>query len=100
MDVGALPDLDRLDNEALKALVVEQREQHLKALSSKTQQDAPGPDSGTWETTTPPLPLAQNYAPPAHNGDSETPERNRRRGSSCVRVRRINLSGTCPIRTC
>jgi transposase len=38
MDVGALPDLDRLDNEALKALVVEQREQHLKALSSKTQQ--------------------------------------------------------------
>ena len=38
MDVGTLPDLDRLDNEALKALVVEQREQHLKALSSKTQQ--------------------------------------------------------------
>jgi hypothetical protein len=38
IDVGALPDLDRLDNEALKALVVEQREQHLKALSSKTQQ--------------------------------------------------------------
>jgi transposase len=38
MDVGTLPDLDRLDNEALKALVVDQREQHLKALSSKTQQ--------------------------------------------------------------
>ena len=38
MDVGTLPDLDRLDNEALKAFVVEQREQHLKALSSKTQQ--------------------------------------------------------------
>jgi transposase len=38
MDVGTLPDLDQLDNEALKALVVEQREQHLKALSSKTQQ--------------------------------------------------------------
>jgi transposase len=38
MDVGTLPNLDRLDNEALKALVVEQREQHLKALSSKTRQ--------------------------------------------------------------
>ena len=38
MDVSTLPDLDQLDNEALKALVVEQREQHLKALSSKTQQ--------------------------------------------------------------
>jgi len=38
MDVGPLPDLDQLDNEALKALVVEQREQHLKALSSKMQQ--------------------------------------------------------------
>lgn len=38
MDVSALPDLDQLDIEALKALVVEQREQHLKALSSKTQQ--------------------------------------------------------------
>jgi transposase len=38
MDVGALPDLDQLDVEALKALVVEQQEQHLKALSSKTQQ--------------------------------------------------------------
>lgn len=38
MDVGTLPDLNRLDIEALKALVVEQREQHLKALSSKTLQ--------------------------------------------------------------
>jgi transposase len=37
MDAGTLPDLDQLDNEALKALVVEQREQHLKTLSSKTQ---------------------------------------------------------------
>jgi hypothetical protein len=27
MDVGTLPDLDRLDNEALKALVVEQTQQ-------------------------------------------------------------------------
>jgi transposase len=37
MDVGTLPDLDRLDNEALKALVVEQREQveHLKLIVEK-----------------------------------------------------------------
>ena len=34
MDVGALPELDRLDNEALKALVVAQRE----SLDSHTQQ--------------------------------------------------------------
>ena len=38
MDVDTLPDLDQLDIRALKALVVEQREQHLKTLSSKTQQ--------------------------------------------------------------
>jgi transposase len=38
MVAAALPDLDQLDIEALKSLVVEQREQHLKALSSKTQQ--------------------------------------------------------------
>jgi transposase len=37
MDVGALPDLDRLDNEALKALVVEQTQQveHLKLVVEK-----------------------------------------------------------------
>src|ERR1035438_6704065 len=39
----------------------------------------PGPDSGTWETTILPLPFAQDYAPPAHNGDRETHERNHRR---------------------
>jgi hypothetical protein len=33
-----LPDLDQLDMEALKALIVVQHEQHLEALSSKTQQ--------------------------------------------------------------
>lgn len=37
MDVGALPDLDRLDNEALKALVVEQTQQveHLQLVVEK-----------------------------------------------------------------
>jgi hypothetical protein len=37
MDVGALPDLDRLDNDALKALVVEQTQQveHLKLVVEK-----------------------------------------------------------------
>jgi hypothetical protein len=35
--------------------------------------------AGTWETGILPLPLAHNYAPPAHNRDSETHERNRRR---------------------
>jgi transposase len=37
MDVGPLPDLDRLDNEALKALVVEQTQQveHLKLVVEK-----------------------------------------------------------------
>jgi transposase len=37
MDVGALPDLDQLDNEALKALVVEQTQQveHLKLIVEK-----------------------------------------------------------------
>src|ERR1017187_2783095 len=37
MDVGTLPDLDRLDNEALKALVVEQTHQveHLKLVVEK-----------------------------------------------------------------
>lgn len=37
MDVGTLPDLDRLDNEALKALVVEQTQQveHLKLVVEK-----------------------------------------------------------------
>ncbi len=34
----ALPDLDQLDNEALKALVVEQHEQHVEAISSQLQQ--------------------------------------------------------------
>jgi len=37
MDVGTLPDLDQLDNEALKALVVEQTQQveHLKLVVEK-----------------------------------------------------------------
>ena len=60
---------------------------------------APGPAFGTWETTTLRLILAQDYAPPAHNEDRETHERNRRRGGSRVHVPRTNLSGTCPIRT-
>jgi hypothetical protein len=38
----------------------------------------PCPAFGTWEITFS-LPLAQNYAPPSHNGDRETHDRNRRR---------------------
>jgi hypothetical protein len=34
----ALPDLDQLDIEAWKALVVERHEVHVEALSSQTQQ--------------------------------------------------------------
>ena len=33
-----LPDLDQLDIEALKALIVERHEVHVEALSSQTQQ--------------------------------------------------------------
>jgi transposase len=38
MVAAALPDLDQLDNEALKRLVIERHEQHVDALSSQTQQ--------------------------------------------------------------
>ena len=38
MVAAALPDLDQLDIKALKALVVEQHEQHLEAISSQLQQ--------------------------------------------------------------
>jgi len=57
------------------------------------------PAYGTWETATLFLSLAQDYAAPAHNGDRETRERNRREGGNCVPVPPANLSGTCPIRT-
>ncbi|MGB8010631.1 MAG: IS66 family transposase [Terriglobales bacterium] len=38
MVADALPDLDRLDAQALKTLVVERHQEHLKTLSSKTRQ--------------------------------------------------------------
>jgi hypothetical protein len=44
------------------------------------------------------VPLAQNYAPPAHNKESEANEE-AAAVESYVRIPRANLLGTRPIRT-